>query len=121
MGLLDRSIKRGLSRALGTVVEDKILEAVAPKAKENIARNTAELNKTFTGVANAAVQAAQSVKVCPGCGTPAAADQKFCPSCGSQLPEMTAYDQMSAQRFCTSCGTEIPGEARFCPSCGTKL
>ncbi|QNL43527.1 zinc ribbon domain-containing protein [Oscillibacter hominis] len=123
MGLLDYSIRRGISRAVGTVVEDKILEMVAPKAKENIAKNQTELAAAAAGLANAANQAtmqlAQNVKICPRCGERTTADKRFCPSCGAALPENTAYEQMRERHaFCAYCGTVLPDGVKFCPGCG---
>lgn len=123
MGLLDYSIRRGISRAVGTVVEDKILETVAPKAKENIAKNQIELTAAAAELATAAnqvtMQAAQNMKICPRCGEGTTADKRFCPSCGGALPEQTAYEQMNArQSTCTSCKTVLPSGVKFCPGCG---
>lgn len=126
MGFLDYSIRRGISRAVGTVVEDKILETVAPKAKENIAKNSADLNAAAAGLATAAnqvtAQAAQNMKICPQCGEGTTADKKFCPSCGAALPEQTAYDQMQAQAaHCAACGEQLPDGVKFCPGCGAPI
>lgn len=114
MGLLNYSIRRGISRAVGTVVEDKILEVVAPKAKENIAKNQTELTVAAAGLANVANQATmQTAVVCSACGITLPEGVKFCPGCGTPTAP--------AKAMCPNCGKENAHGIKFCGECGTKL
>lgn len=130
MGFLDyglkRSISRGINRAIGTVVEDKILEAVAPNAKQNIAKNAQILNQTteqlqYT-VESYGIEASKSIKICSNCKEGAPVNMKFCPNCGAELPEITLYEQMMAtQPQCSNCNTIVNENTKFCPECGAKI
>ncbi len=139
MGLFDkisRGITRGIGNAIGNAaqkaIEKKTTEVLAPKinqAADTIAgkgapggtANTGSLEGALGNLTNAvsgyATQAAQNLKICPKCNTPASADKKFCPSCGAGLPEKT----LGQAAVCPSCGKQNAISEKFCAECGTKL
>lgn len=121
MGFLDKAIRRGIGRAVETAVADKVLNVVAPKAKENLAKNTADMNAVASSIEQVGTSfvngMAQNLKVCPSCGAPASAQTKFCQNCGTQLQEET----ISAGFVCPSCGKQNSIGVKFCTACGTKL
>ena len=88
MGFLDRAIRRGLSNAIGNAVEQKVTEAIAPKAAESMNRQAAIMNQAAASVNSAAMNLAQATGV-----------SVFCPNCGKQS---------TGAKFCTGCGTKLP-------------
>ena len=126
MGFLDKAIFKGIGQAVEIAVTDKVLDAVAPQAKENIAKNTQILNDAAAQLQKTAetygAEASKNVRICSYCGTGAPARMKFCSECGKPLPEQTLYEQiMSAQSRCSGCQAAVPEGAKFCPECGTAV
>lgn len=118
MGYLDRELRRGLNRALGTIIEDQVVSAVAPEAKKNLERNSQALGQAAASMARAvedcSEEAAKKLKLCPECGKTSNADGFFCSECGAGLPEETLYDQMQAnQPNCPGCGAAVGEDVKF--------
>lgn len=140
MGFLDRAIKRGISNAVGSAVEQSVKKVVAPKVEQVAANavnsaaskfnqatgtqqpaqaqaqstvNQAELNQaanTLGGLFGGFTQAATSF------ANEAAKNMKICPSCNQAAG--------AGEKFCQACGTKLPEETvaqgALCPSCGNQ-
>ncbi len=86
MGLFDKLVRKGLDGigdAVQTAVQDKVLGAIAPKAKENIEKHTNTLNDVAANLQQAAENFENAV--CPSCGAPLASGARFCASCGTPV------------------------------------
>ena len=137
MSFLDRSLRRGVARALGNAVSEVVRKAVEPTAT-TLANQAADSLNTAAGkqqetaasggfagaMANLerslqgyATEAAKNMKVCSNCNKSTTADKKFCPDCGTQLPEQT----VAQSTVCPSCGKQNVIGTKFCQDCGAKL
>ncbi|MBR5362359.1 MAG: zinc ribbon domain-containing protein [Oscillospiraceae bacterium] len=83
-------------------------------SKEEMEAALGTLGSLFSGFA---AKAAESMKLCPKCGEPAAADKAFCQKCGAKLPDMTIAEGAK----CPKCGRQNDPDTKFCAGCGEKL
>lgn len=143
MGLLDRAIRNGVSRAVGSAVGKAVEQAVAPKVQQTAQQAAqqfipqqqpqaqpapafsgpqaqqagAALGGLFGGLQSFASEATKNMKICPSCGEGAPAETKFCPKCGCKMPEQT----LAQGAVCASCGKQNEVGTKFCTECGAKL
>ncbi len=135
MGFLDRAIKNGINKAVGTAVqkgvEQGVSKVVAPRVEQAANKAADSINKAtnapeYTGrVDNEGMErAAGSLGSLFGSyqnaamsfANEAAKNMKICPSCGASASADT--------KFCPSCGGKLPdgtvaGGAK-CPQCGKQ-
>ena len=83
-------------------------------SKEEMEAALGTLGSLFSGFA---AKAAETMKLCPKCGEPAAADKAFCQKCGAKLPDMTIAEGAK----CPKCGRQNEPDTKFCAGCGEKL
>ena len=142
---LERAVKRGIGRAVGSAVEKKAAEIVTPYATRTVNKATENLTEAANAVntANAqsapaqadpaslnsalfsfqsavqgyANEAAKNMQICPQCGEAAALDKKFCPSCGAKLPGQS----VAQSAVCPACGCQNDVGTKFCSDCGARL
>lgn len=77
-------------------------------------------NKKFCpDCGTAAVQAAQSARLCPACQSQVAVGSGFCTECGHDM--RVAAPSRQAGVACPQCGRQNVPEMRFCGGCGYNL
>lgn len=109
MGLFDKLVRKGLDGigdAVQTAVQGKVLDVIAPKAKENIEKHTNTLNDVAANLQQAAENFESAV--CPNCGAPLASGARFCASCGT--PVKAAQSAAPASRVESAARSDIRAE-----------
>lgn len=130
MGLLDRAIKQGINKAVGSTVanavEKKATEILKPKVERTVNQVADDINRTTGDLNKAAGNTSSQTSEYTSQYTSQNANQA-----ANSLGGLFASLQSSATSFaneaaknmkiCPACNEPTDAEKKFCPSCGAKL
>ena len=130
MGILDRAIRRGITKAVGNTVQRTVEKAAAPIVEQTANQAARSVQRSLGEVANVGSNADYPNNAT--CAADSTEDpQTQAKQAASVLGGMfgglygtansMANEAAKSMKICPSCGEAAGKEERFCPQCGAKL